>query len=129
MKEDISNRNDIERLVMVFYDNVKKNESIGFFFWQVVKVDWDKHIPIMVDFWENVLFHTGSYSGNPMEVHRKVNIKHNMTQEHFNAWLHIFISTVNELYAGEQAQNIIQRASNIATIMQSKIVNPNPEIL
>jgi len=56
MKEDISNRNDIERLVMVFYDNVKKNESIGFFFWQVVKVDWDKHIPIMVDFWEYVLF-------------------------------------------------------------------------
>lgn len=123
MKSDISDRKDIENLVTCFYDEVKTNETIGFFFSEVVQVQWEKHIPVMVDFWENVLFYSGSYEGNPMEIHRRLDQKHKLTKEHFDTWTKIFVSTVNRLYEGEQAENIKQRAQNIATVMQTKLFN------
>jgi hemoglobin len=128
-KEDIKNRSDIEHLVKSFYSRVNKNALIGFFFTEVVAVNWEKHIPVMVDFWENVLFFTGSYGGNPMEAHRMVNQKHKMDSVHFDEWVKIFTATVDELYEGEQADNIKQRATNIATIMKFKIIPDQSGIL
>jgi len=123
MKTDILNRPDLELFVIRFYDKVKNDPQIGFFFSEVVKVDWQKHIPVMVDFWENVLFFSGAYGGNPMEVHKSVNQKHAMTSEHFATWLKIFKETVDENFEGVNADNIKQRATNISSVMQSKILN------
>lgn len=47
---DISSREDIQLLVDSFYKQVLKDEVIGHFFTTVVKMEWDIHIPIMVDF-------------------------------------------------------------------------------
>ena len=73
MKKDITSRKDIELLVDEFYNKIKKDEQIGFIFTDIAKVNWEKHLPIMYDFFENMLFYTGSYTGNPMELHKHVN--------------------------------------------------------
>ena len=67
MKNDITNRGDIEMLVNAFYDKVKTDDKIGLFFTDVIHVNWEQHLPRMYDFWDNVLFQTGSYIGNPMQ--------------------------------------------------------------
>ncbi len=59
MKKDIENRKDIELLVRSFYDKVKADDTIGYIFNDIAKVNWEKHLPVMFDFWENVLFYTG----------------------------------------------------------------------
>jgi len=55
MKKDIENRTDIEQLVRSFYDKVNTDDTIGYIFNDIAKVNWEKHFPVMFDFWENVL--------------------------------------------------------------------------
>ena len=119
-RNDIENRTDIEKLVDTFYEKVRTDETIGFFFSNVVAVNWNAHLPKMYDFWENVLLHTGSYKGNPMDVHFKVNNLHPINGIHFERWLHLFIQTIDELFKGETAERAKVRAKGIAWVLQQK---------
>ena len=65
----LESREDIEFLVNTFYKKVAKDETIGFFFTDVAKVNWDLHLPKMYSFWESLLFGQASYKGNPMAMH------------------------------------------------------------
>jgi hemoglobin len=123
MKTDIIHRNDIEKLVNAFYEKIKINPNIGFFFSDVVKVDWNQHLPIMYDFWENIVFHTDNFSGNPMAKHRNVNQIHAIKKEHFKVWEELFINTVDELFEGKNAELIKNKAISISCILQIKIIN------
>jgi hemoglobin len=116
--KDIGGREDIQELVQQFYAKVIKDELIGPFF---SHVDWDKHLPVMYDFWESVLFFTGNYAGNPMQVHKALNARMPIQPLHFERWKELFIETVNELYRGEKAELACIRASNIAGLMQMRI--------
>lgn len=122
MKKDIATRKDIELLVDTFYDKVKRDAVIGFIFTDVAKVNWEKHLPIMYNFFENMLFYTGGYTGNPMELHKKINNYLQLTTEHFNQWESLFSNTVDELFEGEKAELVKQRAISISKIMQLKIL-------
>ena len=122
MKKDIATRKDIELLVDTFYDKVKRDAVIGFIFTDVAKVNWEKHLPIMYNFFENMLFYTGGYTGNPMELHKKINNYLQLTTEHFNQWESVFSNTVDELFEGEKAELVKQRAISISKIMQLKIL-------
>ena len=77
----------------------------------------------MYDFFENMLFYTGTYTGNPMELHKHVNRLFPLTDEHFSRWILLFNTTVDELFTGEKTELVKRRAKNIATIMQLKIAN------
>lgn len=121
MKKDIVNRKDIEKLVNLFYDKVKQDKVISHFFTEVVNVDWEKHLPIMYRFWENVLFYTGNYNGNPMQQHLAIHAKHPFGIKDFTQWTKLFNETVDELFEGENAELIKQRAQSISTIMQIKM--------
>jgi len=124
MKKDIEGRKDIELLLKSFYEKVKTDKMIGFIFNDIVKVNWERHLPVMYDFWENTLFYTGTYNGNPMEIHRHLNRLIPLTSEYFNQWTFLFTSTVDELFAGEKAALAKQRAVSISTVMQVKILPP-----
>jgi hemoglobin len=123
MKKDITTNQDIELLVNTFYEKVKCDDVIRHFFTEVVQVNWEQHLPVMYRFWENIIFHTGAYSGNPMEVHENLHNKCPMQTAHFERWIQLFQQTVDELFEGEQAFRIKQRALSIATVMQIKIAN------
>jgi hemoglobin len=123
MKKDLENRKDIELLITAFYGKVKADETIGYIFNDIAKVNWEKHLPIMFDFWENVLFYTGGYDGNPMTVHQHLNRIVPFTQPHFKQWEKIFTETVDELFEGTNAILAKQRALSISTVMQLKIIS------
>lgn len=128
MKKDLANREDIELLVNRFYDKVKADEVIGFIFNDIAKVNWEKHLPVMYNFWENVLFYTGSYDGNPMISHQHINRVVPLTSEHFLKWYQLFSKTVDELFEGNTAELAKQRAFSISTVMQIKIINPGSSL-
>lgn len=121
MAKDIKGRADIELLVNTFYNKVKVDEKIGPFFNDVAKIDWNKHLPTMYDFWEMTLFHKGNYKGNTVRIHQALNERSPLRKEHFEHWVELFHSTVNELFAGTNAELAKTRALSIATIMQIKI--------
>ncbi|HYJ65707.1 MAG TPA: group III truncated hemoglobin [Parafilimonas sp.] len=126
MKKDIEERGDIELLINSFYDKVKKDAGIGYIFNDVAKVNWEHHLPVMYDFWESIIFNTNSYSGNPMTVHAKLNKETPLLARHFKQWLHLFTTTVDELFEGKKAELAKQRAASIAQVIQIKISNDNP---
>ena len=125
MKKDIRTREDIEILVRNFYDRVKADSLIGPIFTTVFKVNWEKHLQIMFDFWENTIFFTGTYSGNPMESHKKLHGVFPFSEEHFRRWVALFTASVDDLFEGEKALLAKQRALSIATVMQIKILQQN----
>ena len=128
MKKDIETRKDIEWLVNEFYRKVKADEVIGYIFNDIVKVNWEKHLPVMYDFWENTLFYTGSYEGNPMKMHQELHKLAHLTKEHFKQWEQLFNQTVDEYFQGANATLIRQRANSISTVMQIKIFHTPPAV-
>ncbi len=125
METDIRNRKDIEKLVNAFYEEIKTDKVIGYLFNDVANVNWKLHLPKMYNFWENILFYTANYEGNPMEKHRELNDKSVMTKAHFEHWTILFHNTVDSMFVGPKAEEIKNRALNIATAMAYKTL---PEV-
>ncbi len=125
MKRDIESREDIELLVNEFYKKVISDPVIGTIFTDIVKVNWTRHLPVMYDFWENTLFYTGNYIGNPMETHSRLNRLIPLKASYFKQWTDLFNTTVDELFSGGKAELAKQRALSISTVMQIKILEPS----
>ena len=121
-RKDITQRKDIELLVNEFYERVKLDQTIGPIFTDVAHVNWDKHLPVMYDFWENIIFQTGNYTGNPMSAHFKIHEKHPFTKDHFTRWLAIFQETLNDSFEGPNTELTRQRALSIATVIEIKLI-------
>jgi hemoglobin len=121
--KDIENREDIIILVDTFYNKVKKDAVIGPFFNDVAKVNWDEHLLKLYDFWETTLFHKALYKGNPIEVHKNLHQLLPLEKKHFDYWVNLFCTTVNELFKGNNAEQIKIKAQSIAIVMQWKILN------
>jgi hemoglobin len=125
IKKDIENRADVELLINSFYEKVKLDNLIGFFFNDVAKVNWTTHLPVMYNFWENIIFGTPVYQGNPFSPHVALHEKSPMEAKHFEQWQKLFLATVEELFSGPNAELTMQRAMSIATVMQFKIAGYN----
>jgi len=109
-KPDIQNDEDVKLLVHTFYEKVEADDRLGYIFNDFAEVDWDHHLPNMVDFWSNLLFQTGRYKGRPFRQHLPLPIQKN----DFGRWLTLFKETVDEHFSGEKAEFAREMASKIA---------------
>src|SRR5688572_319998 len=123
MKTDLDTRENIEKMVDSFYEKVKDDEQISHFFREVMKVQWEKHLPKMYDFWESVILGHNTYSGNPMKVHGHIHEKSPLSQKDFQVWLDLFDKNLTEHFEGKYTEIAKQRALSIATVMQLKILH------
>jgi len=111
MKRDIETREDLELLLGEFYKIAVADSEIGHHF---AELDLAAHLPVIIDFWEKVLFGKPVYFGNPLAVHRILHEKSPLKLEHFQRWFEIFSQTVDKLFAGETADDAKLRAKMIA---------------
>src|SRR3954447_25201555 len=100
---DIETRDDIQLLMQEFYKKVMRDDMIGFIFTDVARLDLLHHLPIITDFWENVLLNTGVYTRNAMTPHFILNEKVNLQPQHFERWLFLFNETIKENFSGKRA--------------------------
>ena len=114
MKHDIKNSTDVELLVRTFYKNLLQNEEVKPVF---AHVNFEKHMPHMISFWEFVLLDKEGYTTNVFDKHMNLPL----TENHFKIWLATFEATVNSLFEGEKAQMAIQRAQSIGFSFQAKL--------
>lgn len=122
-KADISNPEDVERLIRKFYDKVLADDRIAYIFTDVAQIDLEEHFPKLFAFWEAQLLGTSTYQGNPMQVHLDLNRKTPLEEEHFERWLDLFNLTVDELFEGPKAHLAKERALSIATVMRIKLAS------
>ncbi|MFT5166176.1 MAG: hemoglobin [Saprospiraceae bacterium] len=121
MKKDIETRTDIEFLIWDFYKQLKTDETIGFIFTEVLQLDFDKHIPVICDFWESVLLHNPVYQGNVMHKHIDLDKKVKLLPEHFDRWMELFLGITNQHFEGEVTDELIKRVNLIKPLMQFKV--------
>jgi hemoglobin len=115
--KDIISPEDVKLLVDSFYDKVNKDDQLAPVFNNFAKVDWEKHLPVMYQFWESLLLGSMTYKGQPFPKHAILPV----TQQHFKRWIELFIKTVNENFTGKKAEEAKQRARNIAMVFQHKM--------
>lgn len=111
MKPDIAAREDLENLLREFYAVAARDERIGHHF---AALDLETHLPVIVGFWEKVLFGAPTYFGNPLAVHQSRHAKSPLRAEHFQRWFELFSRTVDALFAGKTADDAKLRAEMIA---------------
>ncbi len=105
-----------------FYEKVVLDPLIGPFFTEIVKVNWETHMPVMYSFWESILLQTHEYRGNPMIKHLALHQKKPMKQEHFDRWVKLFHENIDSIFSGERAVLAKTRAISIATMIRIKTI-------
>ncbi|HMK25143.1 MAG TPA: group III truncated hemoglobin [Chitinophagaceae bacterium] len=121
MKKDIASREDLLELVSKFYKKLLADDSINYLFTDIAKIDLAHHLPLLVDFWDSVLFQSDTYHKNAMQPHINLHQKSPLQAHHFETWLRYFNETVDELFEGEKAFLAKERALSIATVMKIKL--------
>ncbi|MGK7370788.1 MAG: group III truncated hemoglobin [Candidatus Halalkalibacterium sp. M3_1C_030] len=110
-EKDLSSDEDIRRLVHAFYDRVQQDERLGYIFNDAAGVDWETHLPKMVDFWSNLIFQTNRYRGRPFRQHMPLPIQ----RGDFERWFGLWTETVDELFEGKNAEYAKEMAGKIAS--------------
>lgn len=121
LKKDITSREDLLLLVTKFYDKLLNDPSISYLFTDIAKINLEHHLPVLVDFWDSVLFQSDTYRKNAMQPHLVLHQQSPLADHHFTTWLRYFAETVDELFEGEIAFIAKERANSIATVMRIKI--------
>jgi hemoglobin len=116
---DVTTRVHIATIVDTFYRKTTQDEMIGYLF---EDLDLENHLPTIHDFWENILFRTGSYKGGMMYKHFALNARKPLQTQHFERWLELFTQAVDSYFAGENAEVMKQYARSIAQTMQEHIL-------
>ncbi|GER90537.1 hypothetical protein KDW_46990 [Dictyobacter vulcani] len=119
--QDIENREDIATVVRAFYQRAMQDPAIGPFFTEIAAIDLEEHLPVMYDFWDNLLFQTGAYRGGMMYKHIMLDRQKHLTTEHFARWLELFEAEVDSHFTGPVATDMKKRARSIIPSMQLKM--------
>ncbi len=124
---DIETRADCERLVRAFYAKAMADPVIGFIFTDVAKLDLEAHVPQITSFWETVLLGARSYDGSPFAKHVPVHAKVELREGHFQRWLGLWFGTVDELFAGERANQAKVHALRVGQAFHRRLQSfPSP---
>lgn len=124
MKTDITNRKDLHLIVTEFYKKLLVNKEIKHFFGKFQDNSiLEGHLNTLVDFWDNILFFSGTYNKNAMQPHILLHQKAPFKKIHFETWLNLFNQSVGDHFKGEKAEVLKNRALSVATIMRIKTIN------
>lgn len=121
MKRDISTRTDLEHLLQLFYETLLLEQDMQYIFLEVAQIDLKTHLPLLVDFWEQILLQPNGYKRNVLKKHTNLHDKTPLTIAHFQKWLQTFEATVDLLFKGPVAQKAKNSAQSIATVIQTKL--------
>ncbi|MGI9502243.1 MAG: group III truncated hemoglobin [Geminicoccaceae bacterium] len=119
----------IAKLVEAFYAKVRADALIGPVFERAIDTDrWPRHLATMNSFWASVAFNAGSYSGQPVLVHKRL---HGLGHRHFERWLKLFGETLIETAPTDHAVvYLMTRAERIAESLKAAIdYVPHPRLL
>jgi hemoglobin len=114
MKQDILNTEDVTHLVKTFYANLLLHDEVKPIF---AHIDFEKHMPHMIAFWEFVLLDKAGYTTNVFDKHVNLRLK----ESDFTLWLTVFESTIKTLFEGEKVDMAILRTQTIAFTFQQKL--------
>lgn len=103
--ESSINRENIIRLMALFYSKAMRDDVLGPFFTNELGDDiedeeWVEHIELLADFWLATLLGEKTYKGNFIGAHIKIA---NINKESFIQWIQLFSESADEIYVSNTA--------------------------
>lgn len=120
-RSDIRTRADCERLVRAFYGRALTDPVLGFIFVDVARLDLEAHVPRITSFWETILLGAQSYAGGAFRPHAELNTKVRLRAGHFERWLWLWRTCVDELFAGPRAELAKAHAERVARAFHTRL--------
>ncbi len=117
MKKDITNLDDIKVMVNEFYGKIREDILLKDIFNERIQDRWPLHLEKMYKFWQTVLLEEHTYFGSPFIPHAKLPV----SKQHFDEWLQLFNSTVDEHFEGPKATRAKWQGERMAIMFLSKI--------
>lgn len=107
---DISSYGDINFLVRSFYEKVKNDKVLGNIFEEIIGHNWEGHIERMSIYWNALILQKKYHYEKEFQKYAKLPIG----KKYFERWTFLFFETVNENFAGENADEAKLTAIKIA---------------
>lgn len=114
---ELTTRTDVELLVRSFYRYAAMDELLGPIF-SAAHVAWDDHVATLTDFWSWQLLGERGYTGHPLRAHEPVHARTPFADSHYERWLDLFVSTVDEHFVGDNAELAKHRATKMASALR-----------
>jgi hemoglobin len=121
VRRDITGREDIAALLTDFYARAFDDALLGPVFVDIAGMNLAEHLPVIGDFWQTVLFHTGQYRRNALHPHLQLHALTPLTPAHFERWLTLWQAAVDDRHAGPTAEVAKRQATRIAGSMSRRI--------
>ena len=115
--KEITEIDDIKRLVDDFYSRIRQDELLGHIFNGVIKDRWPEHLEKMYTFWQTILLQEHTYYGSPFPPHSQLPVK----KAHFERWIQLFHETLDEHFHGHAAEEAKWRSERMAEMFLFKI--------
>ena len=106
---------DIHDTLVAFYAQLENEPLLAPYF---ESLDMPAHMPRIASFWETLLFHTGSYSGNAFLPHLSMP---GLTSAHFARWVATLEGILDARFEGPTAERMKSLAHRIAYTMQLRL--------
>lgn len=118
---DITTREDCERLVRAFYSRALEDPIIGWLFTDIAGLDLEEHVPKIASFWETILLGAQTYRGGAFGPHVALHMKAPLRRGHFERWLWLWHTTVDELFTGDRAELAKSHANRVAGAFHGRL--------
>lgn len=120
-RRDLEDADAVAILVDAFYARVLTDPTLAPVFTEVAGVDLDHHLPRIRAFWRKMLFGDPAYQDNMVARHAAVHARFPLRGRHFDRWLMLFTRTLDEHFAGPQAERARHLACRIAANLQRNL--------
>ena len=115
---DISEPEDVRRMVDTFYERVLGDEVLAQIFLVDAGIRLEEHLPRIRAYWEKLLLGRPGYRRHTMNIHRGLHGQRPLAPADFKRWLLLFQTNVDAHFCGPTAERAKQVAANIAGNMQ-----------
>lgn len=116
-RADIADRDDIVELLGDFYHRAFADELLRPVFVDVAQMDLSVHLPAIAEFWCKAVLQQGEYRRNVFLPHRELHELTALGPEHFERWLTLWHSTIDDRHAGPKADLAKLHGARIAYSM------------
>ena len=106
---------DIHDTLVAFYEQLESEPLLAPYF---EPLDMTEHMPRIESFWETLLFHTGTYSGNAFLPHLTMQ---GLTSAHFARWVATLEAILDARFEGPMTERMKALAHRIAYSMQLRL--------
>lgn len=117
MSVDLDTRTAVHDLVVDFYREIVFDDLLEHVFGDVAEVDWEIHIPKLVDYWCRILLDDPGPKYPIMAAHRDLHALEPLHPEHCDRWWTLWSTCIDRQWSGPRAQHARDHAASLMSGM------------